>query len=353
MSSTSGHASASRRHWVWRSRHASFIIEKRAVAVTIAFATVTVAAAILAVTLGRVHIPYSEVIATLLGHGESGMRQQVIVNLRLPRVAVAIFAGASLGVSGAIFQSVSRNALGSPDIIGFTTGAATGALLQIVIFGGGPLAVAFSAMLGGLLTATMVYLLSFRHGATSGYRLVLTGIGAGATLNALNGLMLVKGDLDNAIAANLWLSGSLDARNWDHAVPLMGAACLLIPLAGLAARRLTMIEMGDDLARQLGINFERIRFCMIACAVLLAAIATAAAGPIAFLALAAPQLASRLTASRGVPMFSAATIGAFLLVMSDLATQFVATDLVLPIGRTTGLFGGLYLMWLLTRSKRS
>jgi len=353
MNGAQHRVSASRRHLVWRSRHASFIIEKRAVTVTIAFTTVTVAAAILAVTLGRVHIPYAEVIATLLGHGEGGMRQQIILNLRLPRVLVAIFAGASLGVSGAIFQSVSRNALGSPDIIGFTTGAATGALLQIVIFGGGPLAVAFSAMLGGLLTATMVYLLSIRHGATNGYRLVLTGIGAGATLNALNSLMLVKGDLDNAIAANLWLSGSLDARNWDHAVPLMGAACLLIPLAGLAARRLTMIEMGDDLARQLGINFERTRFCMIACAVLLAAIATAAAGPIAFLALAAPQLASRLAASRGVPMFSAATIGAFLLVMTDLATQFLATDLVLPIGRTTGLFGGLYLMWLLTRSKRS
>lgn len=353
MKDGSDRASALRRHFVWRSRHASFIIEKRAVTVTIAFATATVVAAILAVTFGRLHIPYSEVVATLLGHGEGGMRQQVILNLRLPRVVVAIFAGASLGVSGAIFQSVSRNALGSPDIIGFTTGAATGALVQIVIFGGGPLAVAFSAMLAGLLTATMVYLLSFRHGTTSGYRLVLTGIGAGATLNALNGLMLVKGDLDNAIAANLWLAGSLDARNWDHAVPLMATSCLLIPIAGLAARRLTMIEMGDDLARQLGINFERTRFCMIACAVLLAGVATGAAGPIAFLALAAPQLARRLTASRGVPMLSAAAMGAFLLVMTDLAIQAVATDLVLPIGRMTGLFGGLYLLWLLTRSKRA
>ncbi|MBN8934526.1 MAG: iron chelate uptake ABC transporter family permease subunit, partial [Rhizobium pusense] len=142
----------------------------------------------------------------------------------LPRVLVAVFAGASLGVSGAVFQSVSRNPLGSPDVIGFTTGAATGALAQIVIFGGGPLAVALSAVLGGLVTATLVYLLSFKQGVTGGYRLVLTGIGAGATLNALNGLMLVKGSLDNAIAANLWLAGSLDARNWDHALTVVAGA---------------------------------------------------------------------------------------------------------------------------------
>lgn len=113
------------------------------------------------------------------------------------------------------------------------------------------------------------------------------------------------------------------------------------------------VVMGDDVARQLGINFERTRFFMIACAVLLAAIATAAAGPIAFLALAAPQLAKRLTALRGVPVFSAAAMGAFLLVMTDLTNQIVANDFVLPIGRTTGLIGGLYLLWLLTRAKRS
>ncbi len=340
------------RRLVWRSRRMSFAVAIRPIAITLCLMVLTLLAALFAITLGRVSVPFMEVVSTLLGYGEGGMRQQVIINLRLPRLLVAIFAGASLGVSGAVFQSVSRNALGSPDVIGFTTGAATCALLQIVIFGGGPLAVALSAMLGGLVTATFVYLLSFRQGVTGGYRLVLIGIGAGATLNALNGLMLVKGDLDNAIAANLWLAGSLDARNWDHASTVMGGALLLIPLIGLAATRLRMIEMGDDLARQLGVNVERTRFAMIACAVLLAGVATGAAGPIAFLALAAPQLAARLTASRGMPVVSAAAMGAFLLVIADLVTQYIAADIVLPIGRTTGLVGGLYLLWLLTRSKQ-
>lgn len=352
MSRASATSSRIPRRFVWRSRRISFAVDIRPIAITLCLAVLTLFAALFAITLGRVPVPFMDVAATLLGHGEGGMRQQVVLNLRLPRLLVAIFAGASLGVSGAVFQSVSRNVLGSPDVIGFTTGAATGALVQIVIFGGGPLAVALSAMLGGLATATAVYLLSFKQGATGGYRLVLIGIGAGATLNSLNGLMLVKGDLDNAIAANLWLAGSLDARNWDHALTVMGAALLLVPLVGLAATRLRMIEMGDDLAHQLGVKVERTRFAMIACAVLLAGVATGAAGPIAFLALAAPQLAARLTAARGMPVISAAAMGAFLLVVADLVTQYIAADIVLPIGRTTGLVGGLYLLWLLTRSKR-
>ncbi|UXS03453.1 FecCD family ABC transporter permease [Agrobacterium tumefaciens] len=330
----------------------SFALETRPIAVCLLLLVATLVAAVYAMTLGRVPVPFVDVIGAVLGNGEGGMRQQIVFNLRLPRVLVALFAGASLGVSGAVFQSVSRNALGSPDVIGFTTGAATGALAQIVIFGGGPLAVALSAMLGGLITATLVYLLSFKQGATGGYRLVLTGIGAGATLNALNGLMLVKGSLDNAISANLWLAGSLDARSWDHALTVMAGASLLIPISAFSANRLRMIEMGDDIARQLGVQVERTRFGMIACAVLLAGVATGAAGPIAFLALAAPQLASRLTSTRGIPVLSSAIMGAFLLVSADLLTQLFANDLVLPIGRTTGLVGGLYLLWLLTRSKQ-
>ncbi len=341
------------RRFVWRSRRVSFAVEMRPVAISLLLATATVLAALFAMTLGRVPVPFIDVITAVLGDGEGGMREQIVFNLRLPRVLVAVFAGASLGVSGAVFQSVSRNPLGSPDVIGFTTGAATGALAQIVIFGGGPLAVALSAVLGGLVTATLVYLLSFKQGVTGGYRLVLTGIGAGATLNALNALMLVKGSLDNAIAANLWLAGSLDARNWDHALTVVAGALLLIPIAALAANRLRMIEMGDDIARQLGVHVERTRFGMIACAVLLVGVATGAAGPIAFLALAAPQLATRLTASRGIPVIGSAMMGAFLLVSADLLTQLFATNVVLPIGRMTGLVGGIYLLWLLTRSKRS
>lgn len=340
------------RRWLWRSRHVSFRVDARLATVTLGLAGLTVLAALYALTLGRIAMPLGEVLATLTGHGEGGMQREIVLNLRLPRILVAVFAGAALGVSGAVFQSVSRNTLGSPDVIGFTTGAATGALAQIVLFGGGPLAISLSAVLGGMLTAGLVYLLSFKHGATGGYRLVLMGIGAGATLNALNGLMLVRGDLDNAVAANLWLAGSLNTRTWEHVLPVTAGCLLLVPAVGLAVARLGLIEMGDDVARQLGVNVERTRFGMVACAVLLAGLATGSAGPIAFVALAAPQLAMRLTGARGVPVASAAAMGAFLLVLADLLTQLAGVDLVLPIGRVTGLVGGLYLLWLLTRSRR-
>lgn len=342
-----------RKRWLWRSRHVSYTVSPRLLAVTLALAATTLAVAAFSITLGRLHIPIGEVIAILSGGGSDGMQRQIVLDLRLPRVITAIFAGAALGVSGAIFQSVSRNALGSPDVIGFTTGAATGALAQIVIFGGGATAVALSAVTGGILTAAAVYLLSMKSGATGGYRLVLIGIGAGATLSALNGLMLVKGDLDNAIAANLWLAGSLNARTWEHALPVMIGCIALVPLASLYASRLSMIEMGDDLARQLGVNVERMRLGMTLCAVLLVGLATGAAGPIAFVALAAPQIVVRLTGARGVPVASAAAMGACLLVLADLLTQFAAHRLVLPIGRTTGLVGGIYLIWLLTRLRRA
>ncbi len=339
--------------WIWRSRSLSFSLKPRFVICMLLLAGLIAIAGLFTMTIGKVHIPAGTVLSILFNQSDASvMQQQILFNLRLPQTLTAIFTGAALGVSGAIFQSVSRNPLGSPDIIGFTMGAATGALLQIIFMGGGPLAVAISAVAGGVVTAGIVYLLSFKNGTTSGYRLVLVGIGAGATLSALNGLMLVKGDLDNAIAANLWLAGSLNARTWQHVLPLMIGCIVIIPLISLFATRLTMMEMGDDQARQLGIGVERTRLAMILCAVLLAGLATAAAGPIAFIALAAPQLVSRLTRIRGIPVISAALMGACLLVAAYLLIQLAAFRLILPVGRVTGLVGGLYLIWYLTQSRR-
>lgn len=131
----------------------------------------------------------------------------------------------------------------------------------------------------------------------------MTGIGVGAVLTALNGLLLVKGNIDDALTANLWLSGSLHARNWTHALPVMIGVLVLLPLMKWLARPLMMIGMGDEMAKQLGIRIERVRLVMMLFAVILAALATGAAGPVAFIALAAPQLAARLRRS-GICRFS-------------------------------------------------
>ncbi|WP_044366345.1 FecCD family ABC transporter permease [Vibrio fluvialis] len=304
-----------------------------------------------ALTIGRYTISMPDLWQVLSGQG-SAVQERIVWNIRLPRIVTAVFVGAALGVSGGIFQSVSRNALGSPDVIGFTTGAATGAIAQIVLFEQGPVQVALAAILGGIVTAVMVYLLSRKAGVVGGYRLILTGIGIGAVLSALNGLMLVKGNIDNAVTANLWLAGSLHARTWSHAIPVMVGVIALVPLIMLLARQLSLMEMGDDLATQLGIRVERVRLVMLLAAVILAAIATGSAGPIAFIALAAPQLISRLLRTSQLPVYGSAVMGALLMVVADLITQLQPLNLTLPIGRMTGIVGGLYLIWLLTRSPK-
>lgn len=328
----------------------------RTITVTVTLIVTAVVLGAVGMTVGSSSLPIGDVVAALLngmtGGPDLGKASKIVLDIRLPRVVTTVFAGAALGLSGAVFQSVSRNALGSPEIIGFTTGAATGAITQIVIFDAGPVTVSLGAVSGGLATAVVVYLLSVKNRVTGGYRLILVGIGVGAVLQAANNLLLVTGDLDSAVTANFWLAGSLDARGWEHALPVMTGVLVAIPLLLALGRRATLMEMGDDTASQLGIRVERTRLQLIAVAVLLAALATAAAGPIAFIALAAPQLATRLTRAPGMPVLTAAVTGSALLLLADVLARTVPVLATAPIGRVTGVVGGLYLIWLLARTKQ-
>ncbi|CAQ82980.1 MULTISPECIES: FecCD family ABC transporter permease [Photorhabdus] len=337
---------------VWRQGKMSFVFVPRNLMVICVMLLLIMVLAVFSMTIGKFNITITQIISTFLGADSGTISEKIIMDIRLPRVLTAIFVGAALGVSGAIFQSISRNALGSPDVIGFTTGAATGAIMQIVLSDNDATQVAIAAIAGGILTAIVVYLLSLKSGAIGGYRLILTGIGVGSVLTALNGLLLVKGNLDNTVMANLWLAGSLNARTWGHVFPVLTGVVLLVPLALFTVRKLNIIEMGDDIASQLGIKVERVRLIMIFCAVVLAALATGAAGPIAFVALAAPQLVVRLTCSKNIPIVSAALMGACLLLAADLFTQLLPLQAAVPIGLMTGLVGGVYLIWLLTRSRQ-
>lgn len=340
------------RGFVWRFGPISIVVSPRLLIVTAVLLALALLLGVVAMQVGTVRLSFAEVVSAVFGIDPDPKHTQIVHRIRLPRVVTAIFCGAALGVSGAVFQSVSRNALGSPDVIGFTTGAATGAISQIVLFQAEPVQVSIGAVAGGLGTALIVYLLSVKGGVTGGYRLILVGIGVGSILGAVNGLMLVLGDLDNAVAANMWLAGSLSARNWTHAIPVMAGTVLLIPIVAALARRTSLMEMGDDLAQQLGVRVERTRVWMMVLAVLLAGLAVGAAGPIAFVALAAPQLVIRLARTRGMPVVSAAAMGACILVAADVLSQTLPFDATVPIGRMTGIIGGLYLIWLLTRSKQ-
>lgn len=297
---------------------------------------VMVALTIIGLMIGDYPLAVPDVVAALLGRADDPLGQYFVRDIRLPRVLLALMVGA---------------ALGSPDIIGFTTGAATGALLQIILFEAGPAQVAIGALLGGFGTALVVYLLAWRSGL-SGYRLVLVGIGVSAVLSALNSLLVVRASLTAAQTAAQWLAGSLNAASWVQVTMLGVTVVLLVPAALMLSRPLGIMTMGDDLATGLGVRVERTRLLVVATGIALVSIATAATGPIAFVALAAPHIAKKLSRSARVGAGSAALMGAALVGAADLIAQRVFAPTQLPVGVVTGTLGGLYLIWLLSSEWR-
>ncbi|MFT4044306.1 MAG: iron chelate uptake ABC transporter family permease subunit [Gordonia sp. (in: high G+C Gram-positive bacteria)] len=305
-----------------------------------------------ALLLGDYHIPPGQVLRALFAEPSTFLerRQAYVVGKRLPRAVLAVLLGIALGVSGAIIQSLTRNPLGSPDVIGFNSGAYTGALVVIVVFGGGTgyLGTSAGALAGGVLTALVVYLLAFTRGA-QGFRLIVVGIGVSAMLSSVNTWLVLTADLDTAMAAAAWGVGSLQGEDNGRTAMIVAVVLVVILLALIPyAARMKVLESGDDAAAALGVRTEPTRLVLLLLGVGLTAVATAAAGPIAFVALAAPQLAKRLTRAAGVALVPAAAMGALLLSSSDLAAQWLFPK-QLPVGVVTVSVGGAYLVWLIAR----
>ncbi|SCK58829.1 iron complex transport system permease protein [Streptomyces sp. WMMB 714] len=330
----------------------SVVFQPRALVTGTVCALLACAVAVVAIGSGEYPMSPVDVLRTLAGQGDPA--DAFIVNeLRLPRAVSALAVGAALALGGAVFQAVVRNPLGSPDVLGFTHGAATGALTAIVIVGGGSAALAGGALLGGVLTGLLVYGLAWRRGM-HGYRLVLVGVGVAAILTGVNGYLLTRAQITEAGRAVLWMTGSLNGRGWEDVLPLLSGISVLVPLVILGCSRgLRMMEMGDDTAYALGVRVERVRLVLLAAAVLLVGLAAAAAGPVAFVALTAPQLARRLTKSPGPNLLPSMCMGAALLASADLVAQRVFGESELPVGVVTGLLGGGYLVWLLATERRA
>ena len=329
----------------------SLRLDVRAVTVVVLLLLAALAASVVLIGTGDFPISAGDVLRTLAGNGDAG--QEFIVNeLRLPRVLVGLLVGASLGLGGALFQAVTRNPLGSPDVLGLGQGATAGALVMIVLFSGSAAQVTMGALVGGLATGVAIYLLAWKRGV-HGYRLVLVGIGVSAIVTAVNGYLLTVSDIVDATRAVVWMTGSLSGRDWDQVWPLLGLCAVLVPLVLTNARGLRMMEMGDDVSNALGVRVERVRALLMVAAVLLTATATAAAGPVSFVALTAPQLARRLTRSPGPNLLSSLCMGAALLVTADWVSQRAFGADQLPVGVVTGVLGGVYLLWLLVTERRA
>ncbi|MGW7683850.1 FecCD family ABC transporter permease [Kribbella sp. NPDC054772] len=340
-------------------------MRSRTVVLSIVFAALALVVAIVSLSVGTTKLPIADVVEVLLGGGRRGTRL-VVLELRLPRVATGLLVGIAFAVSGALLQTLSRNPLASPDIVGVNSGASAGAVAVIVLAGSGggnisgvaaKVGIPLAAVLGGLIATLIVGVLSIQRGVVDAGKVVLIGVGIAAAANSLVAWLLVVGDVNDAGRAAAWLAGSLNARAWSDAVPVLIAVVLLLPVAMMFNRDLSALVLGDDVASSLGVPVARIRLALLVIATVLAALATAGAGPIAFVALVAPQIAQRLTRMERPPLLTTAMLGALFVVLADLLARnglqwAQVGPYEFPVGVVTAACGAPYLLHLIGRQQK-
>ncbi|MGW3287350.1 FecCD family ABC transporter permease [Streptomyces sp. NPDC001002] len=325
----------------------SLLLHRRSAAVAALLLFLLATVMLASACLGQTYISPAEVWHTL--RTGSGPYELVVSELRVPRIVLGALVGAALGLSGALVQTVTRNPLASPDVIGVGHGAAAATVLALssgVIASPGALPIV--SVVGGLVAAALVYVLAWRHGMQPS-RFVLTGVGIGVALSAVVQLYLTDSELEAAEQVKLWLTGSLNGRGWEQAGPLGVVLLLSLPALVWASRATRPLGLDPETAAALGVRVDRVRLGLTVLGVVLAATATGAAGPIGFVALTAPQLARRLTRTPQLPLLNAALTGAVILVGADLVARTVLPPLEVPVGALTSLVGGPYLLWLLGR----
>ena len=299
--------------------------------------------------VGDIPLAPGQVVAALVGHGDT-VSDFVIGQLRGPRVSAALLVGASLGVAGGIVQSVVRNPIASPDVIGITSGASASGLTAIVLFGVSGVGLFWTVLVGALVVSVLIAGLAWRRGIT-GNRVVLVGIGVAAMSVSVSGWMLTSGTVQQAGTALLWLSGSLNAVDPGIVGVLAVAFVVLVVAALVQSPRLTVLTLGDEVASSLGLRPNRAKVLLLLTAVCLTAAAVATAGPVSFVALMAAPIARRLVGGGRVALGPAAAVGAVIVLASDLVAQFALPGTTLPVGVVTGVVGAPYLLWLLARSR--
>jgi iron complex transport system permease protein len=316
---------------------------------TVALAVLLVAVFAATLMIGKTFYGPDEVIRVMLGQQVPGA-SFTVGELRLPRASLGLLAGFAFGIAGVTFQTMLRNPLASPDIIGITWGASAAAVVGIVVLSLNDTAVSAIALAGGLVTALAIYLLALRRGF-SGARLILIGIGVAAMLQSVVSWVLSRASDWDVPAAMQWLAGSLNGATWQNMAPLAIASLVLLPVMFALSRDLDVLRLGDDAAAALGVRVSASRLVLMLGAVALLAMATAATGPIAFVAFMAAPIAGRLLGPGAPLMLPAGLVGALLVLVADVVGQF-AFDTRFPVGVVTGALGAPFLIYLLARTTR-
>ncbi|WP_018349727.1 FecCD family ABC transporter permease [Longispora albida] len=341
----------------WQAGPVGGVLRPRLAMVVLGALALAAAALAGSVSLGQFTIPFADVLAALTGTGSEDAAL-IVLELRLPRALTGLLVGCAFGLAGALFQAVTRNPLASPDLIGVSAGASAGGVAAILIGGvtaagaGSYEAVPIGALAGALAASAVIYVMAWRGGTITGYRFVLVGLGVHGVLGALTSWLLARADIDQASRAMVWLTGSLNGRGFEHSWWAGIALAVVVPVVLALSRPYQLLQYGEDTALGLGVPVHRARMILLLAGVVLAAIATAAAGPVSFVALAAPQIAKRLAGTASVPLLASGCVGAALLLGADLAARLVFEPIELPVGVVTGAVGAPYLMWLLLRANR-
>lgn len=301
----------------------------------------------IALCAGPTWITPFELQAALSGGGPAGL--QLLVNeLRLPRVVAGVLAGAALGSAGCLIQALSRNRLATPDVLGVSDGAAMGIFVGLIAGGTGLMGPWWSGPLGALAALALLVLAAGRMDSR-GQTVLVVGIGVASLLRALTDLALSRQELMHASALYSWSVGSLTGRGYAAGAPLAAGLALLLPASLLLTRRLDVLRLGTDMAASLGVPVRRTQWQALLLAVLLAGLAVGVCGPMAFIALAAPYIATRLTGAIALPC--AALAGALLVVAADALGRVVLNGAELPAGVICNLLGGPFLLWLLLNER--
>lgn len=323
---------------------------RRRLLVTGGLVVAVLATYLVSLMVGQTFYTPAEVWAVMTGQTVPGA-SFTVGELRLPRSTVALLTGLCFGMGGAVFQTLLRNPLASPDIIGINAGASAAAVVGIVFLSLSGTAVSVLATVAAIATALTIYLLAFKDGG-AGARFILIGIGVAAIFNSVVAYVLSRAAEWDLQAAMRWITGSLNNASWNEVGPLAAAMVVVAPLLLWLTRDLELMRLGDEAAAALGVPVERRRILLIVAAVVLLAFATAAVGPISFVAFLSGPIAARMLGPVGSPVLVAGLFGSLLVLVADLAGQYLL-GMRLPVGVVTGVLGAPYLIFLLIRSSRS
>jgi iron complex transport system permease protein len=323
-------------------------VRRRPALVAAALVALLLAAGVLSLCLGTPYVAPADVLRSLAGAGTP--YDLVVRDLRLPRLVLAAVAGAAFGIAGTLIQSVARNPLASPDVIGITQGAGLAATVALT-GGAAAVLVAPAALLGGLAAAAAVFALGARHGLAA-QRFVLAGVAVAFGLRALIEVVLMAADPIDGLRAQVWLLGTLAGRGWAETAWIAATLLALLPALLWAGWALHSTALDDDTARGIGVRPVARRLGLAGVGVAAAAMVTAQVGAVDFVALVAPQLARRLVRAERPPLLCSALLGALLLVLADLAGRRLFAPTQLPAGVLTAAIGGPYLIFLLLRGRR-